>query len=170
MAWAARDIRRRTKVLLFKTLVRPVLLYGCEFWKITKNDERKLNSFQCQCLRWKLWIRWQQRMTNKTIIELAEINDTSCEVRRRRLNWLVHILRREGENDCCTALGCAFSVYASKLSNSLPLKLKKKIVVRSIHLRISLKHFFLTVHFANIYYFFSLFWHFVCALLSPLFS
>ena len=127
-AWVARDIRRRTKILLFKTLVRPVLLYGCEFWKITKNDERKLNSFQCQCLRWKLWIRWQQRMTNKTIIELAEINDTSCEVRRRRLNWLVHILRREGENDCCTALGCAFSVYASKLSNSLPLKLKKKLL------------------------------------------
>ena len=56
-AWAARDIRRRTKVLLFKTLVRPVLLYGCEFWKIIKNDERKLNSLQCQCLRWKLWIR-----------------------------------------------------------------------------------------------------------------
>ena len=92
-------------------------------------------------------------MTNKTVIELAEINDTSCEVRRRRLNWLVHILRREGENDCCTALGCAFSVYASKLSNSLPLKLKKQILVRSIHLRISLKSFFLTVHFANIYYF-----------------
>ena len=65
-------------------------------------------------------------MTNKTIIELAEINDTSREVRRRRLNWLVHILRREGENDCCTALGCVFSVYASKLSNSLPIKLKKK--------------------------------------------
>ena len=30
---------------------------------------------------------------------------TSCEVRRRRWNWLGHILRREGENDCFTALG-----------------------------------------------------------------
>ena len=30
---------------------------------------------------------------------------TSCEVRRSRWNWLGHILRREGENDCFTALG-----------------------------------------------------------------
>ena len=120
--WAARGIGRTTKIRLFKTLVRPVLPYGCEFWEITKNDERKLNIFQCQCLRRILRIRWQQRMTNKTVVELAEINDISCEVRRRTLNWLGHIFRREGENDSCTALGFAISVYASKLSNSLPLK------------------------------------------------
>ena len=42
---------RRTKIRLFKTLIRPVLLYSCETWKITKADERKLNSFQFQCLR-----------------------------------------------------------------------------------------------------------------------
>ena len=32
------------------------------------------------------------------------INDISCEVRRRRWNWLGHILRKEGENDYFTAL------------------------------------------------------------------
>ena len=31
--------------------------YGCETWKITKNDEQKLNSFHCQCLRRILRIR-----------------------------------------------------------------------------------------------------------------
>ena len=49
--WATREIGRRTKIRLFKTLIRPVLLYSCETWKITKADERKLNSFQFQCLR-----------------------------------------------------------------------------------------------------------------------
>ena len=44
-------------------------------------------------------------MTNKRVVELVEINDISGEVRRRRWNWLGHILRREGENDCFTALG-----------------------------------------------------------------
>lgn len=103
--WATRGIGRRTKIRLFKTLVRPVLLYGCETWKIIKADERKLNSFQCQCLRRILRIRWQQRITNKRVVEMAEVNDISCEVRRRRWNWLGHILRREGSNDCFTALG-----------------------------------------------------------------
>ena len=60
---AARGIGRRTKIRLFQPLVWPVLLYGCETWQITKHDERKLNSFQCQCLRRLLRTRWQQRMT-----------------------------------------------------------------------------------------------------------
>ena len=44
-------------------------------------------------------------MTNKRIVEMAEINDISCEVRRRRWNWLGQVLRRDGVNDCFTALG-----------------------------------------------------------------
>ena len=49
--WAARGIGSRTKIRLFNTLIRPVLLHGCETWKITKNDERNLNSFPCKSLR-----------------------------------------------------------------------------------------------------------------------
>ena len=40
-----------------------------------------------------------------TIKKKIIIKKQSCEVRRRRWNWLGHILRREGENDCFTALG-----------------------------------------------------------------
>ena len=73
--------RRRTKIRLFKTLIRPVLLNGCETWKITKEDERKLNSFQCQCLRKILRIRWQQRMTNKRVGEIAETREDKLAAR-----------------------------------------------------------------------------------------
>ena len=76
--------RKENQDTKIKTIVRPVLLYGCETWKITKKDERKLNSFQYQCLRRILRIRWQQRMINKRVAETAEINEISCEVRRRR--------------------------------------------------------------------------------------
>ena len=44
-------------------------------------------------------------MTNKRVVEKAEINEISCKVRRRRWNWLGHVLRREGVNNCFTALG-----------------------------------------------------------------
>ena len=45
--WSTKGIGRRTKIRLFKTLVRPVLLhvYCCETRKITKADERKLDTF-----------------------------------------------------------------------------------------------------------------------------
>jgi len=60
-----------------------------------KADERKLNIFQ----------ELQTRVTSNRVVEMAEVNDISCEVRRRRWNWLGHILSREGANDCFTALG-----------------------------------------------------------------
>ena len=102
--WAARGIRRRTKICLFKTLVPPVLPYGCETWNITKNGETKLNSLQCQCLRQRLRIRWQQRVTNNRVVEMAEIDAISYEVQRSRWNWLGHVLRSKGVNDYFTAL------------------------------------------------------------------
>ena len=44
-------------------------------------------------------------MTNKRVLEFAEINDISCKVRRKRWHWLGHILRKDVENDCFTPLG-----------------------------------------------------------------
>ena len=44
--WNSRSISRRTKMKLYKTLVLPVLMYGCETWKMTKSDEHVLNVFQ----------------------------------------------------------------------------------------------------------------------------
>ena len=38
--WRARNISRKTKATLFKTLLLSVLLYGCETWKMTKGEEK----------------------------------------------------------------------------------------------------------------------------------
>lgn len=103
--WSARGIGQKTKLRLYNTLVRPVLLYGCETWKLTKAEERKLDTFQFQCLRKILGIRWQQHVTNDRVNQLSGVTKISSEVRRRRWNWLGHIFRREGENDSRVALG-----------------------------------------------------------------
>ena len=82
-----------------------MLLYGCETWKITKANEKQLDTFQTKCLRRILKIRWQQRIPNERVMEISGLNNISCGIRRRRWNWLGHNLRREGEDDCKTALG-----------------------------------------------------------------
>ena len=47
-------------------------------------------------------------VTNHTTVKFKniwfDITNMSCEVERRRWNWLGHVLRRGGENDCVTAL------------------------------------------------------------------
>ena len=43
--WHCRYLCRRTKVRVFRSLVLPVLLYGCETWTLTRDLRQRLNSF-----------------------------------------------------------------------------------------------------------------------------
>ena len=47
--WRSKTILRRAK--LYRTLVVPVLLYGCETWKVNKGDDRAVDLFDNKCLR-----------------------------------------------------------------------------------------------------------------------
>ena len=44
--WRSGNISRKTKLKLFKTLVVPVVLYGCETWKMNKRDNKVLDVYQ----------------------------------------------------------------------------------------------------------------------------
>jgi len=44
-------LSRKTKILIYKTLVRPTLTYGAETWTKTKNDERRQSIFERKILR-----------------------------------------------------------------------------------------------------------------------
>ena len=59
--WRSSNISRKTKLKLFKTLVVPVILYGCETWKMNKGDNKVLDVFQNKCLRQILRIRWEEQ-------------------------------------------------------------------------------------------------------------
>ena len=103
--WKTSNISRRTKASLFKSLVLSVLLYGSETWKLTKGEEEKLDIFQTKCLRRIFGVRWEQHITNERILEMANATKVSDEIRRRRWNWIGHILRKDPKEDTVVALG-----------------------------------------------------------------
>jgi hypothetical protein len=41
--------QHKTKLRIFNACVKSVLLYGCETWYVTRNIERKLQSFINRC-------------------------------------------------------------------------------------------------------------------------
>ena len=49
--WRCRYLHRRTKIRIFKSLVIPVLLYGCETWTLNTDLKRKIDVFGNKCLR-----------------------------------------------------------------------------------------------------------------------
>jgi hypothetical protein len=46
-----RHLSRNTKCKLYKTLTRPVLLYGSECWTLDKDNEERLKTFEEKILR-----------------------------------------------------------------------------------------------------------------------
>jgi hypothetical protein len=45
---------KNVKVRIYKTIILPVVLYGCETWSLTVREEHKLRVFEKRVLRRKL--------------------------------------------------------------------------------------------------------------------
>ena len=67
----SRDITLPTKVRLVKTMVFPVVMYGCESWTM-KAEHRRIDAFELWCWRGLLRVPWTARRSNQSI--LKEIN------------------------------------------------------------------------------------------------
>ena len=50
----SRDITLPTKVRLVRTMVFPVVTYGCESWTVKKDEHRRIDAFELWCWR-RLW-------------------------------------------------------------------------------------------------------------------
>ena len=49
--WAAKEINLKTKIRIFNSNVKTVLLYGCETWRTTKKMLQRIQTFINSCLR-----------------------------------------------------------------------------------------------------------------------
>ena len=69
--WASGRISMRTKLCIFNSNVKSVLLYGCETWRTTRTMQRKIQTFFNTRLRRIYKIQWQEKIQNKDLWERA---------------------------------------------------------------------------------------------------
>ena len=48
---SSRLLSRKLKIKIYRTIILPVVLYGCEAWSLTLREERKLRVFENMVLR-----------------------------------------------------------------------------------------------------------------------
>ena len=65
----SRDITLSTKVLLVRSMVLPVAMYGCESWNKKKAEHRRIDAFQLWCRRILLRIPWIAERINQSILK-----------------------------------------------------------------------------------------------------
>ena len=58
-----------TKVHLVKTMVYPLVMYGCESWTIKKAERQRIDAFELWCRRTLLRVPWSTRRSNQLILK-----------------------------------------------------------------------------------------------------
>ena len=94
-ALKSRDITLPTKVCIVKTIVFPVVMYGCESWTIKKAEHQRTDAFKLWCWRRCSRVFWTTRRSNQSI--LKEINpEYSLEalMLKLKLQYFGHLMKR----------------------------------------------------------------------------
>ena len=84
-----------TKVHLVKTMVFPVVMYGCESWIMKKAERQRIDAFELWSWRRLLRVPWTARRSNQSI--LKEINpgiSLKGMMLKLKLQYFGHLMRR----------------------------------------------------------------------------
>ena len=65
----SRDITLSKKVCLFKAMVFPVVMYGCESWTTKKAEHQRTDGFELWCWRRLLRDPWTARRSKQSILK-----------------------------------------------------------------------------------------------------
>ena len=65
----SRDITLLTKVRVVKSVVFPVVMYGCESWTIKKAEPRRTAAFELWCWRRLFRVPWTAGRSNQSILK-----------------------------------------------------------------------------------------------------
>ena len=65
----SKDITLPAKVRLVKSMVFPVVMYGCGSWTIKKAEHRRTDAFELWCWRRLLRVPWTARRSNQSILK-----------------------------------------------------------------------------------------------------
>ena len=87
----SKDITLLTKVHLVKAMVFPVVMCGCESWRIKKTEHQRIDAFELWCWRRLLRVPWTAGRSNQSI--LKEISpEYSLEGLMLKLQYFGHLM------------------------------------------------------------------------------
>jgi hypothetical protein len=109
---SSRLLSRNLKVKIYKTIILPVVLYGCETWSLILREEHGLRVFENRVLRRlfgpkrdEVTGEWR-KLHNGELYNLYSSPDIIRQIKLTRIRWAVHMARMgEGRNVCRVPVG-----------------------------------------------------------------
>ena len=91
----SRDVTLPTKVHLVKSMVFPVIMYGCESWTINKAEHRRIDAFELWHWRRILSVPWTARRSNQSILkEISPEYSLEGLMLKLKLQYFGHLMGR----------------------------------------------------------------------------
>ena len=72
---------------VYRTVVRPALMYGAETWTLKKAQEKKLEVAEMRMLRWMCGVTKLDKIRNERIRGTTKVGEIIKKVQERRLKW-----------------------------------------------------------------------------------
>ena len=102
----SRDITLPTKVRLVKSMVFPVVMYGCESWTIKKVECRRIDAFELWCWRRLLKVPWTARRFSQSILkEISPGCSFEGLMLKLKLQYFAHLIQRADSFEKTLMLG-----------------------------------------------------------------
>ena len=95
----SRILSRNTKIRIYRTIILPVVLYGCETWALTRQQEDRFRVFENRVLRKIFGAKRDEetgeyrRLHNRELEELYDSPSIVRIIRSRRARWAGHVAR-----------------------------------------------------------------------------
>jgi hypothetical protein len=90
-------LSKNVKIKIYRTIILPVVLYGCESWSLTLREECRLRVFENRVLR-RIFgpkrdeVTWEwRRLHNKEFYGLYSSPNIIRVIKSRRLRWAGHV-------------------------------------------------------------------------------
>ncbi len=94
--WKNKNIKNETKMRLYRSLILPIALYGCEAWTLRSAEEKQLLVFEMAALRKILGVRIIDKMRNDDIRKALNQTETIMQkVHERQHQWFGHVLHMD---------------------------------------------------------------------------
>ena len=96
---SSRLLSKNVKIKIYRTIILPVVLYGCETWSLTLREERKLRVFENGVLRRIFDLRRDEVTGEWRRLHKEELNDLHSSpnivrvIKSRRMRWAGHVAR-----------------------------------------------------------------------------
>jgi hypothetical protein len=89
---ASRLLSKNLKIRIYKTIILPVVLYGCETWSLTLREEQGLRVFENRVLR-RIFGPKRDEVHSEELHYLYSSPSTIRIMKLRRMRWAGHVAR-----------------------------------------------------------------------------